>query len=211
MRHQHLVDASRVIYNTLTARTLHSYASHRLYTRTATSLAGVTVARTNIHKHLTTPALPTIPSLPVCEDRLLLIGLSFYSRHGVYEYERMNGQKFVIDCIVHTDLHAAALSASLPNTVNYGAVFDRISHVMTDGGQFVLLEELAYHIINDLMTTFTAITAVQVTVKKPHVSVAGIIDYLGIAITRNREQWQTSIKDYIHITQDKKEIKELNK
>ena len=43
-------------------------------------------------------------------DRITLTGLTVRGNHGVYDFERENGQPFVLDLVVWLDLSPAAVS-----------------------------------------------------------------------------------------------------
>ena len=55
-------------------------------------------------------------------DRIELRGLRVRGNHGVFDHERRDGQDFVIDVTLWTDLRAAAESDDLADTVDYGAL-----------------------------------------------------------------------------------------
>ncbi|CKP57488.1 dihydroneopterin aldolase FolB [Mycobacterium tuberculosis] len=50
-------------------------------------------------------------------DRIELRGLTVHGRHGVYDHERVAGQRFVIDVTVWIDLAEAANSDDLADTM----------------------------------------------------------------------------------------------
>ncbi|MEG1391391.1 MAG: dihydroneopterin aldolase, partial [Aurantimicrobium sp.] len=51
--------------------------------------------------------------VPVSNDRITLTGLRVQANHGVFDFERANGQLFVIDVTAWLDLSPAALSDDL--------------------------------------------------------------------------------------------------
>jgi dihydroneopterin aldolase len=53
-------------------------------------------------------------------DRITLTGVRVRAHHGVYDFEREQGQEFVIDVSVAVDLSAAASGDDLGATVHYG-------------------------------------------------------------------------------------------
>src|SRR5690606_14731133 len=52
-------------------------------------------------------------------DRIALTGLEVFAHHGVFDFERERGQRFVVDVEAIVDLRAAAGSDQLARTVNY--------------------------------------------------------------------------------------------
>ncbi len=74
-------------------------------------------------------------------DRIALTGLRVPGRHGVYDFEREQGQDFVVDVVLEIDTRQAAASDDLADTVNYGDLATGLADVV--GGEPVnLLETL---------------------------------------------------------------------
>jgi dihydroneopterin aldolase len=59
-------------------------------------------------------------------DRISLTGLRIQANHGVFDFERENGQLFVVDVVAWLDLSPAALADDLTQTVHYGELADEI-------------------------------------------------------------------------------------
>ena len=55
-------------------------------------------------------------------DEITLTGLRVFGRHGVFDFEREQGQEFVIDVALSLSLAAAAQSDDVADTVPYGAL-----------------------------------------------------------------------------------------
>ena len=53
-------------------------------------------------------------------------GLRVFAHHGVFEFERVNGQDFFIDVSVWIDGQAAAANDDLAKTVNYGELANAV-------------------------------------------------------------------------------------
>ncbi|KAH7512268.1 hypothetical protein FEM48_Zijuj12G0072500 [Ziziphus jujuba var. spinosa] len=118
-------------------------------------------------------------------DKLILRGLKFHGFHGVKPEERKLGQKFLVDVDAWMDLHPAGLSDRLADTISYTEIYDMVKEVI-EGKPHNLLESVAQHIASTTLTTYPQISAVRVTVGKPHVCVQGPLDYLGVEILRYR-------------------------
>src|SRR4051812_34995952 len=78
----------------------------------------------------------------MASDRIALRGLRVRGRHGVLAEERENGQEFVIDAVLKLDTRAAAASDALADTVDYGALAERLAGVVA-GEPCDLIETLA--------------------------------------------------------------------
>ncbi|KAL1822450.1 hypothetical protein ACET3Z_009228 [Daucus carota] len=118
-------------------------------------------------------------------DKLVLRGLKFHGYHGVKEEEKKLGQKFVIDIDAWMDLRPAGISDCLSDTISYTAIY-RIAKEVVEGTPQNLLETVAQLIASATLTKHPRISAIRVQVQKPHVSVPGHIDFLGVEITRYR-------------------------
>lgn len=120
-------------------------------------------------------------------DEVFLESLWFYAYHGVNPEERVQGQRFIVDVRLVTDLRAAGATDDLAQTVNYSAVYKRVKAIV-EGPPRDLIEAVAEEIASVLLTDFPAATAVTVTVRKPEVALKGaVLGAAGIRIHRTRE------------------------
>ncbi len=76
---------------------------------------------------------------------ITLTGLTVRGRHGVYDFEREQGQDFVVDVALELDLGPAATSDDVADTVHYGELADALVAVVA-GEPVNLLETLAYRL-----------------------------------------------------------------
>lgn len=85
-------------------------------------------------------------------DRIELRGLTVHGRHGVYDHERVAGQRFVIDVTVWIDLAEAANSDDLADTYDYVRLASRAAEIVA-GPPRKLIEtvgaEIADHVMDD--------------------------------------------------------------
>ncbi len=117
-------------------------------------------------------------------DSIILKGLRFYAYHGVLPEEREQGQEFVVDVVLHSDLRNAARSDDLAQSVDYRHVYDRTREVM-EGPPRHLLEALAESIASRLLELHR-VTGVTVSVRKPGVRLPGPLDYSEVTIHRQK-------------------------
>jgi dihydroneopterin aldolase len=78
----------------------------------------------------------------VTADRIALTGLQVRGFHGVLPEERVDGQDFLVDVVLHLDLAAAAASDDVADTVHYGELAERLAQVVA-GEPVDLIEALA--------------------------------------------------------------------
>ncbi|KDD73247.1 hypothetical protein H632_c2384p1 [Helicosporidium sp. ATCC 50920] len=119
-------------------------------------------------------------------DKILMKGLVFHGYHGVLPEERTLGQKFVVDATLSVSLQKAGLSDNLADTISYASAYDTIRSIV-QGPPRELVECVAENVARSLLEKHSAVQAVTVSVTKPHVAVVGIVEKLGIEITRSRE------------------------
>ncbi len=117
-------------------------------------------------------------------DKILLNGAQFAGRHGVSEEERRIAGRYVVDVELNYDLTRAAASDDLADTISYSDVYRAVREIV-EGRSFRLVEALAETIAQALLTQFPA-DAVVVRVKKQPPPIAGILDYAGVEIRRER-------------------------
>lgn len=118
-------------------------------------------------------------------DRILLNGLVFFGKHGCHAAEQELGQKFLVDIELECDLSAAGESDSLEDTLDYVAIYNHAREVM-EGESAKLLEHLAQRIA-DFALIDQRVSSAWVRLRKPHIALPGALDFIGIEITRTRE------------------------
>jgi 7,8-dihydroneopterin aldolase/epimerase/oxygenase len=119
-------------------------------------------------------------------DTIFVSGLLIHAHHGVMAHEEKVGQRFVIDLELTTDLATASRSDKLADTVNYGAIVDTTTEVFT-GRRYRLIEAAAGAVADAILTKFVKVSAVRITVRKPHAPIAAIFGDAGVTLTRKRD------------------------
>ncbi len=105
-------------------------------------------------------------------DRILLTGLVFHGRHGVFPAERELGARFAVDVEATLDLRAAGESDALPASADYAAMYEQVRAVL-EGPSHNLLEAVAEEVARRLLAAFPPLEAVVVRVAKPAAPIAG--------------------------------------
>jgi len=117
-------------------------------------------------------------------DSITLTGLRVNAHHGVYDFEKQNGQDFIIDVTVWLDLVAAAASDDVNATIHYGELAEEVTaaaaHDPVD-----LIETVAERIANVVLAHPPALR-VQVTVHKPQAPISVPFSDVAVQITRSR-------------------------
>ncbi|MDM4721268.1 dihydroneopterin aldolase [Micromonospora sp. WMMA1363] len=117
-------------------------------------------------------------------DRITLTGLRAHGRHGVYDFERAQGQDFVVDAVLELDLVPAAVSDEVADTIHYGELAERLVEVVT-GEPVNLIETLADRLLAVCLADARVHTA-TVTVHKPAAPVPYAFTDVAVTMTRTR-------------------------
>ena len=115
-------------------------------------------------------------------DELALTGLECWGHHGVFEHERREGQRFVIDLVLAVDTAAAAVSDDLSETVDYGSLASSVKAAV-ERDPVDLIETLA-HRIAEVCLLDRRVQWVRVTVHKPDAPIAAEFHDVALTITR---------------------------
>ena len=117
-------------------------------------------------------------------DHITLTGLTVRGFHGVFDEERRDGQDFVVDAVLELSTVEAAVSDDLTETVDYGALAQRLADVV--GGEPVnLLEALAARLAEACLAE-PRVDVATITVHKPQAPIP--LAFADVAVTIRRER-----------------------
>jgi len=119
-------------------------------------------------------------------DEIAIIGIECRGHHGVFEFERRQGQTFVIDLVIGADTRSAARTDDLKDTVDYGSLTAKVKAcVETDPVD--LIETLAQRIA-DVCLLVERVEWVRVTVHKPEAPIEATFSDVALTITRRNPE-----------------------
>jgi dihydroneopterin aldolase len=118
-------------------------------------------------------------------DQISLTGLRVRGFHGVFESERRDGQEFVVDAVLELSTVDAAVSDELSQTVDYGALAQRLADVVS-GEPVNLLEALAARLV-EVCLAEPRVQIATVTVHKPQAPIPLAFHDVAVTIRRERE------------------------
>lgn len=118
-------------------------------------------------------------------DSIKLSGVTAIGYHGVFDFEKRDGQPFITDVVLFMDVTDAAQTDDLSKTADYGAVADAILALVT-GEAFDLIETLTSRIAEKILADFPVIDAVEVTVHKPKAPIQVPFGDVSITVFRAR-------------------------
>ncbi|GAA2528612.1 dihydroneopterin aldolase [Winogradskya humida] len=115
-------------------------------------------------------------------DLIQLRGLRVRGHHGVFDFERRDGQDFVIDVDLELDLAKAATTDDVSDTVHYGELAESLAEVIA-GEPVNLIETLADRLIAVCLVD-DRVAAATVTVHKPQAPISH--EFADVAVTLRR-------------------------
>lgn len=117
--------------------------------------------------------------------KISIRNVMFYGFHGVYEYEREQGQKFYFDVEIETLDERAAQTDDVKDAVDYALIYQLVKEV-AENKRFRLLEALTAHINEEILKQFALVHRATTRVRKPSVPISGPIDFVQVETSRTR-------------------------
>ncbi|WP_341927810.1 dihydroneopterin aldolase [Nocardioides psychrotolerans] len=117
-------------------------------------------------------------------DELFISGIECFGHHGVFEFEKREGQPFVIDLALGFDTAPAAASDDLRDTVDYGSLVLSVKAAV-EKDPVDLIETLVQRIA-DVCLLDARVEWARVTVHKPDAPIEATFSDVALTITRNR-------------------------
>jgi len=118
-------------------------------------------------------------------DKIIVGGIKFHAYHGLTRLEREVGVRCSIDVEMSVDLSAAIASDKLGDTIDYREVHRIVLEIGQVRNSFHLIESLAGRIASEILRKFK-VSEVTVRVRKETPIIDGIVDYIGVQVTRDR-------------------------
>jgi len=124
-------------------------------------------------------------SISYYPDQISLKQMKFFGYTGVFDFEKQNGQNFLVDLTLCFSCVKAVETDILIDTVHYGEVFNEVKMIV-ETARFDLIEFLAGEIIRVVFAKFPLIQAIETIVTKPDAPVEGIFESISVRIFRER-------------------------
>ncbi len=118
-------------------------------------------------------------------DQLSVVGIECWGHHGVFEFEKREGQTFLVDLTLGLDTRPAALSDDLHDTVDYGSLVASVKAAV-ESDPLDLIEALAQRIA-EVCLLDVRVEWARVTVHKPDAPIDATFTDVALTITRKRE------------------------
>ena len=126
-------------------------------------------------------------------QKIQLTGLRVFAHHGVFDFERQNGQEFIIDASVWVDASDAVANDNVAATVHYGELADAIAaNVAADPVD--LIETLAWRLLRMVLAfgssadparagaRVSPVIKAEITVHKPNAPINHPFDDVSVTV-----------------------------
>jgi len=120
-------------------------------------------------------------------DRIVVGGIKFHAFHGFTQLEREVGVRCSIDVEMTLDLSPAVASDKLRDTIDYRQVHSLVLDIGRRRRSYHLIESLAGRIAEEILIQYP-VQSVIVRVRKETPLLDGIVDSVGVEVTRYRSQ-----------------------
>ncbi|GGJ31156.1 dihydroneopterin aldolase [Deinococcus roseus] len=124
---------------------------------------------------------PVLSNQPL--GKVVLSGLEFHGRHGVYQEETRLGARFVVDAELGFDY--AGIPDHVDSTIDYEKVYRTVQDEVT-AKSYYLIEVLANSIADRLMMEQPKLQKLLIRVHKPHAPLPGVFRDVYAEVERRR-------------------------
>jgi dihydroneopterin aldolase len=123
-------------------------------------------------------------------DRLAVRGIEAFGHHGVLDFERRDGQVFVVDLVLALDTRDAARTDDLQDTVDYGTLVAKVKEGV-ESDPVDLIETLAARLA-DICLEDRRVRSAEITVHKPHAPIDAPFADVSLTVTRSTRSTRTT-------------------
>ena len=116
-------------------------------------------------------------------DRITITGLSVFAHHGVFPEETKNGQTFVVNAVLHSDLRPAGVSDELTRSTHYGEVCALITRELQEH-TFQLIEAAAEHTARAVLLAFPLVRSIEFELCKPEAPIGLPFENVSVTLVR---------------------------
>ncbi|MCD8145503.1 MAG: 2-amino-4-hydroxy-6-hydroxymethyldihydropteridine diphosphokinase [Oscillospiraceae bacterium] len=121
-------------------------------------------------------------------DKIKIRGLKIFAHHGVYDFETEQGQTFVVNATLCSDLRRAGQTDELAQSTDYGAVCKFLTEFLQQN-TFQLIEAAAEQTLRALLLEFPLMRAAELELCKPEAPIG--LPFENVSVTLRRG-WTTA-------------------
>lgn len=111
---------------------------------------------------------------------IILDTMRFHAYHGCLDFEKQEGNTFLVTVAMGLDTSLAGETDNLEDTLNYQAVYDVVKREMEQPSN--LIEHVAQRIYNALTSTFPQISSLKIKLSKLNPPLGGDVESVSIEI-----------------------------
>ncbi len=113
-------------------------------------------------------------------SRITLKNMKFHAYHGCFDFEKRDGNTFLVSVEMEIDTYLAGITDKLEDTLNYQEVYDVVKQEMDIPSN--LIEHVAKRILNTLVKQFTQIKSLKVKLSKLNPPLGGEVESVSVEI-----------------------------
>ena len=118
-------------------------------------------------------------------DKIIIKDLKIFAYHGVHDFEKNNGQNFILDITLGTDLTLPCNTDRVSDTVSYSEVIRKVTEVFT-AEKYDLIEKAAQTVCDGIFEAFPLIAECEICLKKPDAPIDADFSWVAVEIRRKR-------------------------
>ena len=120
-------------------------------------------------------------------DKIIIKDLNIFAYHGVHEFEKTEGQNFIMDIAVWLDLTKPCSSDDVSDTVSYSDIIRKVTAAFT-AEKYDLIEKAAQVVCDVILADFPQIAECEILLKKPEAPIKADFSYVAVEIRRVRHE-----------------------
>ena len=109
--------------------------------------------------------------------------MKFHAYHGYLDFEKRDGNTFLVNLILELNTEKAEISDKLEDTLNYQEVYDVVKHEMEIPSN--LIEHAARRIFDALIENFPQILHLNLRLSKLNPPLGGDVKSVSVEIRKN--------------------------
>ena len=120
-------------------------------------------------------------------DKIIIKDLNIFACHGVHEFEKTQGQNFILDITVRVDLTLPCCSDNVSDTVSYSDIIRKVTEAFT-AEKYDLIERAAQVVCDTIFENFPTVCECEILLKKPEAPIKADFSYVAVEIRRARHE-----------------------
>ena len=116
-------------------------------------------------------------------DLIKIDDVRFFAHHGVFDFERVNGQKFIFSAVLECDARKAGKTDELAYSTSYAEVATFVVDFLTKN-TFSLLEAAAEQVCAAVLKRFPLVRGIEFELKKPDAPID--LDFQSVSVRIHR-------------------------